>query len=58
MIHHRESYEHFDGVAVWIWNLPSAWEWAKEWCLAAISPENTWVTKSIETAAPPRLAWD
>ena len=58
MISHNETYEHFGEVAMRIWDLPSAWACLREKRRAAISFAKAWVAESIETAAPPWMAWD
>jgi hypothetical protein len=58
MTHHTERYEHFDEIAMRIWNLPAAWERERVKQRAALSPESAWVTESVETTAPQWTAWD
>jgi hypothetical protein len=58
MMVHRERYEHFGEVTMRIWDLPSAWEDARKKRREAISFDKAWVAESIETTAPPWMAWD
>jgi len=55
---HRETYEHFDEVAMHIWDLPAEWDTEGARHRAAISPADAWITESIDTAAPQWVAWD
>jgi hypothetical protein len=58
MIPHEESYEHFGEVSMRIWNLPAAWEREVETLRQEISPDKVWIFETINTDAPPWVAWD
>ncbi len=58
MIRHTESYDHFGEVTMRIWDLPAAWEVERERSRTPVSEESAWIIESVETEAPPWIAWD
>jgi hypothetical protein len=58
MTPHSETYEHFDEVAMVIWDLPAQWDAERDRHRAALSPETKWVVTERDTAAPQWKAWD
>lgn len=55
---HHETYEHFGQVRMRIWDLPSRWETEKTRQSSEPDPESAWIAESIDTSAPPWVAWD
>lgn len=58
MIAHTESYEHFGEVTMRIWDLDAVWQRHKSKRREALSYDKAWVAESIESSAPPCMAWD
>ena len=49
---------YFDEVHMRIWNLPEEWDAGKKKHRAQISPDNAWVTESVEVSTSPWVTWD
>jgi hypothetical protein len=58
MHHHTETYEHFGEVPLRIWDLPAAWQREQAERPEPMAEEDAWVVESIDTPAPPWVAWD
>ncbi|MEO8461977.1 MAG: DUF2652 domain-containing protein [Chloroflexota bacterium] len=53
-----ETYEHLGEVQAWVHDLERRWQEEEQRQRVFVAPKDSWFTESVETAAPPQLAWE
>jgi class 3 adenylate cyclase/uncharacterized protein YndB with AHSA1/START domain len=53
-----ETYEHLGDIATWVHDLERRWQEEDARQRVFVTPEASWFAVSVETSAPPQLAWE
>jgi uncharacterized protein YndB with AHSA1/START domain len=53
-----ETYEHFGEVGTWVHDLERCWQEEEARQRVFVTPAESWFTVSVNTTAPPQLAWE
>jgi uncharacterized protein YndB with AHSA1/START domain len=53
-----ETYEHVGEVGTWVHDLERRWQEEEARQRVFVTPEESWLTFSVATTAPPQLAWE
>jgi uncharacterized protein YndB with AHSA1/START domain/class 3 adenylate cyclase len=58
MLRLTETYEHLGEVRTWVHDLERRWQEEESRKRVFVTPEASWFGTSVETTAPPQLAWE
>jgi hypothetical protein len=58
MIAHAEEYEHIGEVEMYVYSLQDAWEAERKKRRFEVTPDDAWVSGSVEVPVAPPVAWD